>query len=284
MNDAREGEATPSPQRRVAISADGTPIEYFSVGSGAPVIVVPGALSRAQDYLRFAHALGEHMRVHLMQRRGRGRSGPQGVDYSMERECEDLLAVRADTGARAVVGHSFGGLVVLEAARKSPAFDRIALYEPGVSIAGSISIAWLDRYEALLAEGKESDAFALFSTGTGPDRGRRTPLWLMKLLLPRFVSAERRATMYPLLKQNGLEHRAVRECNDHLPTYAAVQASVLIMKGGRSGTAWVNLATAGLARTLPRSRTIEFARLDHFGMDQGDPETVAAATAHFLAQ
>ena len=51
-----------------------------------------------------------------------------------------------------------------------------------------------------------------------------------------------------------------------------------------SGTVRVNLATAGLARTLPRSRTIEFARLDHFGMDQGDPETVAAATAHFLAQ
>ncbi len=281
MTHPREAEGVQRLESRLAISADGTPIEYCSIGSGAAAIVVPGVLATAEDYRRFAQALGKHMRVHVLQRRGRGRSGPQGARYTIDREGEDLLAVRAETGARVVVGHSFGGLVALETARQNPVFDRIALYEPAVSVAGSISTRWLERYEALLAAGKPSDAFAVFSKGAGPDRARRPPLWLMKLMLPRFVSAERRATMYPLLGQNAAEHRAVHDCDDHLPAYAAIQAPVLVMTGGRSGMSWVGVAAAGLSNVLPDSHTTEFRALDHFGIDQGDPETVAAAVADF---
>jgi len=95
-------------------SADGTTIEYFTFGSGAPVIVIPGSLATAEDYVRFAHALGKHFTVHVLERRGRSRSGPQGPHYNIDRECEDLLAVRCETKACRVVGHSFGGLVALE--------------------------------------------------------------------------------------------------------------------------------------------------------------------------
>ncbi|MFJ4427182.1 hypothetical protein [Streptomyces bobili] len=38
-------------------------------------------------------------------------------------------------------GHSFGGFLTLEAALAGSAFERIALYEPGVSIDGSIPSA-----------------------------------------------------------------------------------------------------------------------------------------------
>jgi hypothetical protein len=37
-------------------SSDGTPIAYVSVGSGPPVIVLPGVLSMARDYAAFANA------------------------------------------------------------------------------------------------------------------------------------------------------------------------------------------------------------------------------------
>ena len=54
--------------------------------------------------------------MYVVQRRGRGGSGPQGDRYCIERECEDIEAVRAATGARLIFGHSFGGLVALRAA------------------------------------------------------------------------------------------------------------------------------------------------------------------------
>lgn len=220
--------------------------------------------------------------MHVMERRGRGRSGPQGGEYGIDREREDLIAVQAATGATLLVGHSFGGLIALESARDHPVFDRIVLYEPGVSIDGSIPTDWIPRYEEFLARQKPLDAFAVFSMGVGPDKGRRTPIWLMKLVLPLSISRERRSKMFKLLSQNALEHRAVQACDNHLPSYSAIQAGILVMRGGRTGCEWVTISTTRLAEILPRVESQEFAALNHFGIDQGDPEDVAAATARFL--
>ncbi len=102
------------------LSKDGTRIVYLSVGAGPSVLVVPGVLSMATDYAAFAHALAERFAVHTIERRGRGESGCQGDDYSMVKECEDVLAVQQDTGASLLIGHSWGtGLIALEVARNS---------------------------------------------------------------------------------------------------------------------------------------------------------------------
>src|SRR5450755_4067529 len=126
-------------------SPDGTTISYRTVGAGPGLLVLGGAWRTGQDYRRLAHALAPAFTVHVIDRRGRGGSGPQGADYSIERELEDLFAVQAGTGATAVFGHSYGGLVALEAARRSTVFADVVVYEPGVSIAGSIPLGWLAR-------------------------------------------------------------------------------------------------------------------------------------------
>ena len=51
------------------------------------------------DYAAFARALSEHFTVHTIERRGRGESGPQGDDYSIVKECEDVLALQAETAS-----------------------------------------------------------------------------------------------------------------------------------------------------------------------------------------
>src|SRR4029453_6927367 len=108
-------------------SRDGTTISYRTVGHGPAVIVIPGAMSTADDYAAFADALGETFTVHTIERRGRGRSGPQGDHYSIGKECEDVAALRDETVARYLVGHSYGGLVALEAARNNPALTKLAV-------------------------------------------------------------------------------------------------------------------------------------------------------------
>jgi pimeloyl-ACP methyl ester carboxylesterase len=153
-----------------AISSDGTKIGYLTVGRGPSVLVIPGVLSMAADYRAFARALAEHFTVHTIERRGRGVSGPQGEDYSIVKECEDVLAVRARTGALLVVGHSYGGLVALEVARNSSAFRKIALYEPGVSIDGAMPRGWMPGYERKLADGRRVDALVEFTLADAPPR------------------------------------------------------------------------------------------------------------------
>src|SRR2546430_3833067 len=147
------------------LSKDGAKISYLSMGDGPSVIVIPGVLSMAADYAAFARALAEHFTVHTIERRGRGLSSPQGDDYSMVKEREDVLALQQKTGASFLVGHSFGGLVALEVARNNTSLTNIAVYEPGVSIGGSISMDWMAGYEKKLAEKKDVDAFVEFSLG-----------------------------------------------------------------------------------------------------------------------
>jgi pimeloyl-ACP methyl ester carboxylesterase len=147
----------------MVLSRDGTKISHLSFGNGSPVIVVPGVLSMAADYAALARALGEHFKVHIIERRGRGESGLQGDDYSIVKECEDVIALQAETGASLLVGHSYGGLVASEVGRDNPAFTRIAVYEPGVSIAGSMPVAWMPGYEKKLAAGRRIDALVEFT-------------------------------------------------------------------------------------------------------------------------
>jgi pimeloyl-ACP methyl ester carboxylesterase len=188
----------------------------------------------AGDYAAFARALSEHFAVHTIERRGRGESGPQGDDYSIVKECEDVLALQAETSAALRVGHSYGGLVALEVARHNNAFSKIAVYEPGVSIDGSMPTAWMPGYERKLAEKRNVDALVEFTLADAPPRIQKTPRWLMKLILLVLVSCFRQyRQMLGLLPQNLREWREIARLDSSCQHYRDVGAGVLLMYGGK---------------------------------------------------
>ncbi len=264
-------------------SKDGTTISYLSIGGGPSVLVLPGVLSMASDYAAFAGALAEHFTVHTIERRGRGESGPQGDDYSIVKECEDVLALRAETGASLLVGHSYGGLVALEVARNNTAFTKIAVYEPGVSIEGSMPTGWMPGYEKKLAEKKDLDAFVEFTLADAPPPLSKTPPWLMKLLmLLFFIRFPQSRQMLGLLQQNLREWREIARLDSSYENYREIAAGVLLMYGGKSNSKAVNLAMERLAAILPHSETKEFPKLDHFGIERTAPREVAKAVSNYF--
>jgi pimeloyl-ACP methyl ester carboxylesterase len=263
-------------------SADGATISYLTIGTGPGVLVIPGALATAATYMAFARALADQFTVHVIDRRGHGRSSPQEANYSMTTECDDVLAVQRETSASLLVGHSFGGLVALEVARNHTAFTKIAVYEPGVSIDGSIPMEWMPRYARYLTTKHYRDAFVVFALGTGPDRARTTPPWLMKLLLPFILTGEERRRMFGLLPENLREHQEVARLDNSYANYREIPAEVLLMYGGQSHSSWVDLSMERLATVLPHAETQEFPKLDHFGIDKNAPREVAAAVNRFF--
>jgi len=267
----------------IVLSKDGTRIGYLSTGGGPSVLVIPGVLSMAADYAAFARHLAEHFTVHTIERRGRGESGPQGDDYSIVKECDDVLALRAETGATLLVGHSYGGLVALEVARNNRAFTKIAIYEPGVSIDGSMPINWMPGYEKKLAEKKDVDAFVEFVLADAPPRIQKTPPWLMKLLLLVLVNCTRSyRQMLGLLQQNLREWREMARLDSSCENYREIAGGVLLMYGGKSDSKAVTLAMERLAAILPRSETKEFPNLDHFGIERTAPREVAKEVSDFF--
>ena len=153
-------------------SDDGTLIAYHSIGHGPGLVVVGSVLAAGSDYMELAKALAAgEFEVHVMERRGRPGSGPQRRDHDLDDECADLAAVTAATGATAVFGHSFGGLVALEMARREPIFNELFVYEPGVPIRGQLQAGWLDEYQRRLERGDRRRRVRLH----GQKRWVRTP-------------------------------------------------------------------------------------------------------------
>ena len=265
------------------LSRDGTRIGHLSVGGGPAVIVVPGVLSMAADYGAFALALSRHFTVHTIERRGRGESGPQGDDYSIDKECEDVRALQAETGAALLVGHSYGGLVALEVARNNDAFRKLAVYEPGVSIDGSMPTAWMPGYAKKLAEGRNLDALVEFTLADAPPRIQKTPPWLMKLILLVLVTCSPQyRQMLGLLDQNLREWQEMARLDSSCERYRDVAGSVLLMYGGRSDSRAVTLAMQRLSAILPHAETKGFPRLDHFGIERTAPREVASAVSDYF--
>jgi pimeloyl-ACP methyl ester carboxylesterase len=265
------------------LSKDGTRIGYLSMGGGPSVLVIPGVLSMAADYAAFARALAEHFTVHTIERRGRGESGPQGDDYSIVKECEDVLALRAETGASFLVGHSYGGLVALEVGRLNTAFTKLAVYEPGVSIDGSMPMGWMPGYEKKLAEKKDIDAFVEFALADAPAPLSKMPPWFMKLLMPLiFIRFPESRQMLGLLHENLREWREIARLDSSYEHYREIEALVLLMYGGKSKSKAVTLAMERLAAILPHSETKEFPALDHFGIERTAPREVAKAVRDYF--
>lgn len=270
-------------------SADGTRIGYQTVGAGVGtaedgVIVVGGALRTAQDYLPFALRLARDRVVHVIDRRGRGASGPQGPGYTIEKECEDLFAVQAATGAVDVFGHSYGGLVTLEAARRAPVFTRIAVYEPGVSIGGSIPTAWMARYRQLLEAGDTRGAFAHFlkESGHAPRLVTAMPGWYLRTVLRLVVRKPQWTRLEPLLESNLAEHEQVIALDDTVAGYAAITADTLLLGGGHSPAFTARIPLEALHRAIPTSTVAIIDRLDHNAPDEKAAEAVADRVLRFL--
>jgi pimeloyl-ACP methyl ester carboxylesterase len=237
----------------------------------------------AADYAAFARALSAHFTVHTIERRGRGESGPQGDDYSILKECEDVLAVQAETAAALLVGHSYGGLVALEVSRNNTAFRKIAVYEPAVSIGGSMPTAWMPGYEKKVAEKRNVDALVEFTLADAPSRIQKTPRWLMKLLLLVLVGWSRQyRQMLSLLDQNLREWREIASLDSSCEHYREIAAGVLLIYGGKSDSKAVTLAMERLAAILPHSETKEFPGLDHFGIERTAPRDVAKAVSDYF--
>jgi pimeloyl-ACP methyl ester carboxylesterase len=129
-------------------------------------------LSVAADFGTFSNALAETFTVHTIERRGRGRSSPQDAGYCMAIEREDACALQKHTRAAYLFGHSYGGLIALETARNNAFVKKVAIYEPGLSVNGSIPTTWAPRYERLLAQNKRLDAFVDRPDERGRSRGR----------------------------------------------------------------------------------------------------------------
>jgi pimeloyl-ACP methyl ester carboxylesterase len=267
---------------QAVISDDGTRIAYTTTGTGPGLVILSGGLLSGKDYAALASALAGTFTVHSVDRRGRGDSGPQGENHSMAAEVTDLCAVLAATGARFVFGHSYGGLVALQAAlRTTGEIERVAAYEPAVSVDGSLPTDYLPEFDKALEEGRKARAMAILLRGlklAGPMADWPMPVTVAASeVMLRTVGRSFRAALPAI----AADARAGIDCDGPATAYATMPVPAMLMIG-EHGPDYLREAVTAVSAATPSARLIEVPGTGHDAPQQ-IPETIAAEMRAFFA-
>lgn len=253
-------------------SRDGTTIAYDQLGNGPALIIVAGALQGRASYQLLAEQLAARFTVLNYDRRGRGESGDT-APYSVEREIDDLAAVIAAAGGSAAIyGHSSGAGLVLHAARRGLAIDKIVLHElpfdPDEDDRAARDEA--ARYQVLIAEDRRGEAIELFLTSAGmpPEivaHVRNDPAALANAATLRYDPFEIMST----------DSRGGRTPAEQ----AAEVAQPALVLSGTEGPPWMASTARELAGALPHGKLHVMAGQGHVV----PPELLVPVLADFLA-
>lgn len=253
------------------VSADGTPVSFSSLGRGPALVVVHGSVATGEQWRAVAAALADRFTSHLVDRRGRGGSG-DGAGHSLDAEAADVRAVLDAVGpGAALLAHSYGAVVALQALLAGAAPPAVVLYEPPLPVGGPVAGAAVEPFEALVAAGDLDGALALALTdvvrvpAAAVAGLRQGPLWPgMAALTPTW----------------GREFRALDGLGPDVGRYRAVRTRTLCLLGEATSPHQV-AATTALAGVLPDVRTVPLPGQGHFA-HVAAPDLVAAAVAGFL--
>jgi pimeloyl-ACP methyl ester carboxylesterase len=142
-------------------SDDGTRISYEKHGEGSPLLLIHGG-SSPKYWKPLIPNFADNHTVIVPHRRGVGKSD-DSEDYSLEKGVEDIQAVINNvSGTPSLFGHSFGGLLALETARRTP-IKSLFVYEPAILVGDYREQASLaDQMQTHLKDGDRREAMKFY--------------------------------------------------------------------------------------------------------------------------
>ena len=261
-----------------ATSADGTRIAYRRLGTGPALLFVHGSISTHTDWMRVAKLLAPHYTCYAMDRRGRARSGNGRAPYSLEREYDDIAAVRAQAETAhaapiaALIGHSYGAVCALGAALRHPV-PKLVIYEPPLPAGGPVGGEYLEPYKQAIAR-------------HDPDAALEIGLTHYSRLPAEAIAAMRATKAWPRLRTLAptwiREIEAMDALDPTVDRYAAITCPILMLAGSLSPEHPLRDASRALAKVLPNVRVHTIEGQGHVAMRTA-PEQVARLIEDFLA-
>ena len=244
----------------ILISGDGTQIAYRRSGEGPPLVLVHGTAANHSRWNPVLPTLEKRFTVYAVDRRGRGSSG-DGHGYAVAREFEDVAALIDSIGEPVnLLGHSYGGLLALEATLLTQNIRKLVLYDPGIEAGEKIyPHEVIERLEALLKAGDRDGVVATtmrevagLSSET-VEYMRTLPVWQTRVAAAHTIPRELRAVKAYRFDPEQFRHLEV-------PT--------LLLSGGSSPAALRRAAEAA-DKALPDSRIVVMPGQGHAAMDTG---------------
>lgn len=274
------------------LSADGTAVSHRVVGEGGtPIVLVHGGMQAAQNFQRLAEILSSRFTVYIPDRRGRRADVPAGDGYGLAREGQDLDALLRAVEARRVFGLSSGAIIALYTAIQYAGIDKLALYEPPLTINEVDPARWFPRFEHAIATSGPAAGMVEVLKGTG-DRSplMLLPRWVLTPLLRTAVKMDAKdhppgdltlRDLIPTMRLDGVVQReSVTLVN---PRIDELRSAVLLL-GGEKSAHTLRSGLDALSGRLPNAKRLELKGTGHVAADnRGVPQDVAHLLEEFFA-
>ena len=241
-------------------------------GSQPPaILVIHGGSADGSAWSRVTDALPIGLRALRYDRYTyRGSVESQSGEEIMAREVADVLAIAdAINGPLLVVGHSSGGVVALQAARRRN-FKGMVLYEPPVAVTEPLGGEALKRARKSLDAGNKGQAMEIHIRDIVGMRG----LARFMRLFPPLKRAMSRYAAGQIADDEALESVGVG-----LDQYVGITTPVLLLEGTKS-PAHLRERTRALANQLPTVDKVTMRGQGHMA-NQGAPQEVARIIADY---
>lgn len=260
-------------------STDGTVISYKVIGKGPGLVIVHGSFRASQHYMRLATYLSDAFTVYIVDRRGRNKSGQKGNKYSIQKECEDVIALLQKHNISFVFGHSYGGLISLNVALQYP-LTKLAVYEP--AMVSYIPTSWMPKFEQELKQNNYISAFVTFFKGMrmGGVMGK-IPKPILKILFRLMAKGPDWQENIKLLLTLPEEVHAGMIFDLGFDRYKQISALTLVITGTKSPDYLIKGAHE-LESNLPFKQSVSLEGLDHNAPDENAPEKIAQILNNFF--
>jgi pimeloyl-ACP methyl ester carboxylesterase len=261
-------------------SGDGTTIGYRQLGAGPGLILVHGGMMGSQNFMKLGQGLADGFTVYIVDRRGRGLSGPHG-DYSLSKEAEDMRAVIKATGTTNIFGLSSGAIVTLQTALNEPAVHKVALYEPPIPVQNYQPAHWTDQYNKEIAQGKFGAALLTIAANTdGPNILTRLR-FITAPLLNIAIKADAKGvkgddvSLKDLILTMKYDPQAVVQSHGLVEKAKTLRTKTLLL-GGSKSPAYLKAALDELNAAIPGAIRIELKGVGHLAADNGGKPLLVA--------
>jgi pimeloyl-ACP methyl ester carboxylesterase len=265
--------------RTVRSPLDGAVLEVLTAGRGPDVVLVQGGGTDVHSYQRLIDRLSRHFTVHAYNRRGRGASAARPAGYNVHPEVADLSGILSDSGAVRVAGHSFGGFVALAGA-KELLVERLALFDPAVSVDGSFPSDFLPEFERAATSGDPLDALLIAARGLR-NPGSHLPERIQRAAVRMVVMTPPGRTMARLIATVPAEAAMVVAADGSAAQWSGVQTRTRLYIGERSPDYYLPTARA-LAEAMPDADVKTIPSLGHDAVARA-PRSLVLELAGFLA-
>lgn len=261
-------------------SADGTTIGYRTTGSGPGLIVIHGAMETAKGYQGLADALAQDFTVHVIDRRGRGDSGPHAPEHSLGTEVEDVRAVQHATGAQRLFGVSSGAVIALESALELEGVTHVAAYEPPINAMQRKGEVFR-RFEREVADGQPFEALATVLRGleVGPPWLRLLPRTVLVAMMRKFAEGEE-ADVAALVPTASYDFGIVEKGSTNLERFTALNGKVLLV-GGKKSPRYLREALRQLQTLVPQASSALLSGANHNSSTE-NPQLVVPTLRKFF--